>query len=37
LVGVLSKLREIPGIRDYESHLVLKLLKAEYSYVFTDS
>lgn len=37
LVGVLSKLREIPGIRDYESHLVLKLLKAEYSYVFTNS
>jgi Lrp/AsnC family transcriptional regulator, regulator for asnA, asnC and gidA len=37
LVAFFSKLRQIPGIRDYESHLVLKLLKAEYSYVFPNS
>lgn len=36
LVAFFSKLRQIPGIRDYESHLVLKLLKAEYSYAFTN-
>jgi Lrp/AsnC family transcriptional regulator for asnA, asnC and gidA len=36
LVALFSKLRQIPGVRDYESHLVLKLLKAEYSYVFNE-
>jgi Lrp/AsnC family transcriptional regulator, regulator for asnA, asnC and gidA len=36
LVAFFNKLGQIPGVRDYESHLVLKLLKAEYSYAFKD-
>lgn len=36
LVGFFNQIHQIPGIRHYESHLVLELLKAQYSYVLNS-